>query len=57
VDAALGQAVTHERGEFHHSAGGALDALDGLPAGAALLALAGAAAGLGGTARRLAEYR
>jgi hypothetical protein len=57
VDAALGQAVTHERGEFHRSAGGALDALDGLPAGAALLALAGAAAGLGGTARRLAEYR
>ncbi len=57
VDRSLSQAVDHETGELQHSVSGARGALTGLPVGAALLALLGAAGALTGIGRRLSEYR
>ncbi|MFV0129866.1 hypothetical protein ACLGI4_19525 [Streptomyces sp. HMX112] len=57
VDAALDQALGHEQGEFTRAAGDGRRALDGLPAGVAVLALLGAAGVIMGVNRRLSEYR
>ncbi|MFJ8883895.1 hypothetical protein ACIRJR_10830 [Streptomyces sp. NPDC102402] len=57
VDDALERALAHEQGEFDASAESGRGALDGLPAGAAVLALVGAVAAIAGVNRRLAEYR
>lgn len=57
VDDALEQALAHEQGEFDAAAKSGRGALGGLPAGAAVLALVGAAAAIVGVNRRLAEYR
>lgn len=57
VDANLAKALTHEQDEFQRAAGDGLDAMSGLPVGAAVLALLGAAGALLGIGRRLSEYR
>lgn len=57
VDKALAAALTHEQGEFRRAAGGGLDALTGVPSGAAVLAVLGAAGAVLGIGRRLSEYR
>ncbi|MFE7889847.1 hypothetical protein [Streptomyces sp. NPDC057412] len=57
VDKALATALTHEQGEFRRAAGGGRDALTGVPAGAAVLAVLGAAGAVLGIGRRLSEYR
>ncbi|MFI1386932.1 hypothetical protein [Streptomyces griseoaurantiacus] len=57
VDKNLGLAVDHEESEFHRAAAGGRDALGGLPAGAAVLAVLGAAGAVLGIGRRLSEYR
>ncbi|MCS0604938.1 hypothetical protein NX794_27550 [Streptomyces sp. LP11] len=57
VDANLARAIDHEQGEFQRAAGDGRDALTGLPAGAAALALLGAAGAVAGIGRRLSEYR
>ncbi|MFJ5707906.1 hypothetical protein [Streptomyces sp. NPDC093105] len=57
VDAALERALTHEQDEFTRSARGAVDALAGLPLGAAALGALGALAAVLGINRRLSEYR
>ncbi|MET7454962.1 hypothetical protein ABZT03_24320 [Streptomyces sp. NPDC005574] len=57
IDANLDAALKHERTEFRQAAGDGLDAMTGLPAGAAVLALLGAAGALLGIGRRLSEYR
>ncbi|MFJ8696901.1 hypothetical protein ACIRED_28900, partial [Streptomyces roseolilacinus] len=57
VDAALRKALDHEQEEFTGAAGRARDALAGLPAGAAALAVLGAVGAVAGVNRRLAEYR
>ncbi|MBM7088290.1 hypothetical protein ABZ606_01565 [Streptomyces sp. NPDC012461] len=57
VDRNLAAALTHERTEFDEAAGAGRDALTGLPAGAALLAVLGAAGAVVGIGRRLSEYR
>jgi hypothetical protein len=57
VDAALQKALTHEDDEFRQAARGGRDALDGLPYGAAVLAVLGAAGAVLGIGRRLSEYR
>ncbi|MFG3099418.1 hypothetical protein ACGFZL_02610 [Streptomyces sp. NPDC048182] len=57
VDASLATALKHEEAEFEQAAGDGKDAMDGLPAGAAVLAVLGAAAALLGVGRRLSEYR
>jgi hypothetical protein len=57
VDKSLEAAVDHEQTEFRQAAGDGLDAMTGLPAGAAVLAVLGAAGALLGLGRRLAEYR
>ncbi|MFF8829637.1 hypothetical protein [Streptomyces sp. NPDC015131] len=57
VDAALGRALAHEQGEFARAAEDGRGALAGLPAGAAALAVAGAAGAVMGVNRRLSEYR
>ncbi|MFF7328733.1 hypothetical protein [Streptomyces sp. NPDC008150] len=57
VDESLGAAVDHEQAEFERAAADGRDAMTGLPAGAAVLALLGAAGALLGVGRRLAEYR
>jgi hypothetical protein len=57
VNAALGTAIDHEQGEFTASATSGRDALTGLAAGAAALALLGAAGAALGMGRRLSEYR
>ncbi|MFD9795917.1 hypothetical protein ACFWXK_33755 [Streptomyces sp. NPDC059070] len=57
VDAALEQAIGHEQREFTRAATDGRDALTGLPLGAAVLAVLGAAAAGVGISRRLAEYR
>ena len=57
VDAALEKALTHEQTEFQQAAGDGLDAMTGLPYGAAVLAVLGAAGAVLGIGRRLSEYR
>ncbi|MFF4830545.1 hypothetical protein [Streptomyces sp. NPDC001315] len=57
VDTNLANALTHEQGEFRQAAGDGLDAMTGLPLGAALLAVLGAAGAVLGIGRRLSEYR
>jgi hypothetical protein len=57
VDDNLQKAVAHEHGEFQQAANNGRGALGGLAAGAALLAVLGAAAALVGIGRRLSEYR
>ncbi|MFI2200918.1 hypothetical protein ACH47Z_09110 [Streptomyces sp. NPDC020192] len=57
VDRALAQAIGHEQDEFARAAGDGRDALAGLPAGAAVLAVLGAAGAVAGIGRRLSEYR
>ncbi|WP_311137195.1 hypothetical protein [Streptomyces sp. I6] len=57
VDAALERALAHEQAEFTEAAEGGRGALAGLPAGAAVLAVVGAAGAVLGIGRRLSEYR
>lgn len=57
VDAALGRALAHEQDEFTRAAEGGRDALTGLPLGAAVLGVLGAACAVTGVNRRLSEYR
>jgi hypothetical protein len=57
VDANLAKALGHEESEFRQSASGGRNAMTGLPAGAAVLALLGASGTLLGIGRRLSEYR
>ncbi|MGW2280521.1 hypothetical protein [Streptomyces sp. NPDC001770] len=57
VDAALETALAHEQKQFDAAAGKGRGALDGLPAGAGVLALLGAVAAISGIGRRLGEYR
>ncbi|MFE9773097.1 hypothetical protein ACFYOV_15740 [Streptomyces sp. NPDC005931] len=57
VDKNLADALTHEQAEFRAAAGDGRDALTGLPVGAAVLAVLGAAGALLGIGRRLSEYR
>ncbi|MFD7813771.1 hypothetical protein ACFV6E_12600 [Streptomyces sp. NPDC059785] len=57
VDASLYRALTQEQKEFRQSAGNGLDAMTGLPVGAAVLAVMAAAGALLGIGRRLSEYR
>ncbi|MEV0179407.1 hypothetical protein AB0I54_08905 [Streptomyces sp. NPDC050625] len=57
VDDNLKTAITHEQAEFGQAAGDGRDAMTGLPIGAAVLAVLGAAGALLGIGRRLSEYR
>jgi len=57
VDANLAKALDHEKSQFEKSAGDGRDAMTGLPVGAAILAVLGAAGALLGIGRRLSEYR
>lgn len=57
VDKNLAIALTHEENEFKQAAGDGLDAMTGLPVGAAILAVLAAAGALLGIGRRLSEYR
>ncbi|MFI2504591.1 hypothetical protein [Streptomyces sp. NPDC018972] len=57
VDKNLAAALAHEENEFEQAAGDGRDALTGLPAGAAVLAVLGAAGAVLGIGRRLSEYR
>ncbi|WP_406330084.1 hypothetical protein [Streptomyces sp. NBC_00203] len=57
VDKNLAIALTHEQNEFQQAAGDGLDAMTGLPVGAAILAVLAAAGALLGIGRRLSEYR
>ncbi|RZU24846.1 hypothetical protein [Streptomyces sp. BK239] len=57
VDANLARALTHEQNEFRQAAGDGRDAMGGLPLGAAVLAVLGAAGAVLGIGRRLSEYR
>ncbi|WUW18924.1 hypothetical protein OG707_12250 [Streptomyces sp. NBC_01465] len=57
VDAAIQQAIDHEQQQFTTAAQDGRDALNGLPIGAAVLAVLGAAGAAIGISRRLSEYR
>jgi hypothetical protein len=57
VDRNLQTAIAHEEREFEQAAGDGRDALTGLAAGVAVLAVLGAAGALLGIGRRLSEYR
>ncbi|MHC3470318.1 hypothetical protein ACYF6T_16565 [Streptomyces sp. 7R007] len=57
IDKALKDALAHEQREFRQAAGDGRDALTGLPTGAAVLAVLGAAGAVLGIGRRLSEYR
>lgn len=57
IDIALETALDHEQAEFKQAAGDGKDALTGLPYGAAVLAVLGAAGAVVGIGRRLSEYR
>jgi hypothetical protein len=57
VDDNLADALEHEQAEFKQAAGDGLDAMSGLPVGAAVLAVLGAAGAVLGIGRRLSEYR
>ncbi|MGA5583602.1 hypothetical protein ACPCIY_21160 [Streptomyces thermodiastaticus] len=57
VDRALASAIAHETRDFEQAARGGRGALTGLPAGASVLAVLGAAGAVLGAGRRLSEYR
>ncbi|MEV6764131.1 hypothetical protein AB0N16_26525 [Streptomyces sp. NPDC051105] len=57
VDKNLKTALVHEDHEFEERAADGLDAMSGLPIGAAMLGVAAAAGALFGIGRRLSEYR
>ncbi|WP_369389237.1 hypothetical protein AB5J72_17775 [Streptomyces sp. CG1] len=57
VDSDLAQAIDHEQAEFQRAAVDGRDAMTGLPVGAAVLAVLGAAGAVSGIGRRLSEYR
>ncbi|GGW40292.1 hypothetical protein [Streptomyces griseoloalbus] len=57
VDENLATALAHEESEFEQAADDGRDALAGLPLGAAVLAVLGAAGAVLGIGRRLSEYR
>jgi CHASE3 domain sensor protein len=57
VDDALGRALDQERAEFRASAEDGRAAMEGLPVGAAVLAVLGSAGAVLGIGRRLSEYR
>jgi hypothetical protein len=57
VDRSLTEALKHETQEFRSAAGDGLDAMTGLVAGSAVLAVLGAAGAVLGIGRRLSEYR
>jgi hypothetical protein len=57
VDRNLATAIGHETTEFEQAAGDGLGAMTGLPVGAAVLAVLGAAGAVLGIGRRLSEYR
>jgi hypothetical protein len=57
VDENLRTALAHEETEFKRAAGDGRDALTGMPAGVAVLAVLGAAGAILGIGRRLSEYR
>ncbi|WP_031160044.1 hypothetical protein [Streptomyces durhamensis] len=57
VDSNLARAIDHEQGEFQRAAGDGRDAMAGVPVGAAVLAVLGAAGAVSGIGRRLSEYR
>ncbi|WP_200305049.1 CHASE3 domain-containing protein [Streptomyces adelaidensis] len=57
VDDNLDIALQHEKREFTQAAQGGRDAMTGLPVGAAVLAVLGAAGAVLGIGRRLSEYR
>ncbi|MFG3017393.1 hypothetical protein ACGFZQ_02375 [Streptomyces sp. NPDC048254] len=57
VDNNLKTALVHEDHEFEERAADGLDAMSGLPIGAAMLGVAAAAGALFGIGRRLSEYR
>ncbi|MFI5678113.1 hypothetical protein [Streptomyces cellulosae] len=57
VDDHLSDAIDHETAEFKQAAGDGLGAMTGLSAGAAVLAVLGAAGAVLGIGRRLSEYR
>jgi len=57
VDDHLDQALAHEQRQFLRAAGDGRDAMTGLPAGAAVLAVLAAAGAVVGIGRRLSEYR
>lgn len=57
VDKNLATALKHEEAEFRQAADDGRDVLTGLPIGAAVLAVLGAAGAVLGIGRRLSEYR
>ncbi|MGW2208283.1 hypothetical protein [Streptomyces sp. NPDC001781] len=57
VDRSLTRALGHEQSEFDRDAADGRDAMTGLPVGAAVLGVLGAAGALYGIGRRLSEYR
>ncbi|MFI2757979.1 hypothetical protein ACH5A3_03740 [Streptomyces echinatus] len=57
VDRNLARAIGHEQDEFRQSATDGRNAMTGLPVGAAVLAVLGAAGAVAGVGRRLSEYR
>ncbi|MFB7776590.1 hypothetical protein [Streptomyces bauhiniae] len=57
VDGSLTRALGHEQTEFDRAAADGRDAMAGLPEGAAVLGVLGAASAVFGIGRRLSEYR
>ncbi|MEU1461571.1 hypothetical protein ABZ467_12930 [Streptomyces sp. NPDC005727] len=57
VDRNLAKAIGHEQTEFQRAAGDGRNAMTGLPVGAAVLGVLGAAFAVAGVGRRLSEYR
>ncbi|RLV08780.1 hypothetical protein CTZ27_08470 [Streptomyces griseocarneus] len=57
ADKTLGNALDHEQNDFHRAADDGREALSGLAAGSAVLAVLAAAGAVLGVGRRLSEYR